>query len=103
MEKYPKFVIEDNSLIMSNVQYHKHMVTDPTKVNGGGWFRWLRMEDKDILIFYGDSTDFGKAKIEDIKRCVEEDKVYTNTSKQNSIAKNHKIAYFTDTELIYLN
>lgn len=100
MDLFPKFIIEDGSLIIAKVSYHKDIATDEKKVKGGGWFRWS--EDKTTLIFYGESNDFGKAKIEDIKACIKAGNMFSNKHKNRSLM-GYKFAYDTETELIDLS
>lgn len=95
---YPKFIIEDDRLIISKVTYHKDMVTNVEKVRGGGWFRYNA--DTKTFIFHGDSHDFGKAKMEDVARCVADDKVFTNRYSPRSIATDYKFAYDIGSEII---
>ena len=78
-----------------------NIVTDKTKVKGGGWFRFNR--EQNSFIFYGDSHDLGKASLEDIKSCVESDKVFRTKSKICSIANDFKFGYDTGSEIIWLN
>lgn len=96
---FPKFIIEDGNLILGKCSFHKDLVTDKEKVQGGGWFRFK----DDSFIFHGDSHEFGRAKLEDIQKAVEEDKVFTNSYLTHSIAKKHKFLYDTQSEIIELN
>lgn len=96
MELFSKFIIETDDelgdcLILSKVTYHKEMVTDKTKVKGGGMFYFD--SDNNTFVFSGESYDFGCAKIEDIKNCVENKNVYTNNALCFSIADKHKFCY----------
>lgn len=100
MEKFSKFIIEDDKLILGKVTYHKELVTDKDKVKGGGWFKFIYNEN--VLIFSGESHDFGKAKFEDIKRCVENRQVYDRSLRRN-ISSRFNFAYDTGTEVIPLN
>jgi len=104
MDIYPKFILEVDDeqglcLIISKCTYHKELVTDETKVRGGGWFT---IKDK-VMTFYGDSSDFGEAKLEDIKEAIDNDNVYTNPYLTDSIAKDYKFMYRTKTEVITFN
>jgi hypothetical protein len=99
-EVYPKFIVEDGDLIISKVTYHREMATDVSKVKGGGWFKYD--EKTNTFTFSGESFDFGKAKIEDIEKCVNEGRVYTNRSRTHSIAAKHKFAYDFGSEIIEL-
>lgn len=97
----PKYIIEDGNLIISKCVFHKDIVTDKEKVQGGGWFK-LDYENR-TFTFYDDSHDFGKAKLEDVKKAVLEGKVYTNNRLTHSIATQFKFLYNTGSELIPLN
>lgn len=100
VDVFPKFIIEDGKLIISKATYHKELVTDKEKVKGGGWFRWN--EDKSMIIFFGSSDDFGPAKLEDIKACVESKEVYSNIYATHSIADMTEFGYDTGTDVIKL-
>lgn len=102
MDVFPKFIIEDNKLIISKCTYHKELVTDKEKVQGGGWFIYDHKFKSFTL--YGSSHDFGEATIENIKKCILDDNVFTNTYLTHSIANKYKFIYKTDSnELIDLN
>jgi hypothetical protein len=78
MDVFPKFIIETDDelgdcLIIGKCTYHKQMVFNKLKVKGGGW--WTKKDNTFIL--YGQSEDFGPAKLEDIKSIVENKKVYS--------------------------
>lgn len=97
---YPKFIIQGNSLILSKVTYHKELLDGSEQIKGGGRFRFNK--DENSFTFYGDSFDFGQAKFDDIKACVEAGHVYSNKFKTHSIADEHKFYYDTGTERIEL-
>jgi len=100
MDVYPKFIIEDGDLIIGKVAYHKHLATDPTKVIGGGWYIY---RDKEKSFTFSDSsTDFGKAYMDDIKKCVDEGKVWLRDMTHNITTK-FDFYYDTGTERIKLN
>lgn len=101
MDVFPKFIIEDDSLILSKVTYHRHLMTDRTKVRGGGWYNYDN--DSKTFTFFGKSEEFGKATIDDIKKCIDSGNVYTNKSKMFDKSKDFKFLYATDTEYIELN
>ena len=71
---HPKFIIEDDSLILSKVTFHRNLVTDKNKVRGGGWF--IYNDTHKVFIFHGKSMEFGAADMEDIKKCIESGNVY---------------------------
>jgi len=101
MEKFPKFIIEDGKLILMKVTYHKEIVTDATKVKGGGWFRYLQFSD--MFVFSGSSEDFGTAKFDDIKQCVVGGNVFSHKMLHRNISDKHNFGYDTGTEIIQIN
>ena len=100
MEKYPKFIIEGESLILMKVTFHKEIATDTTKVRGGGWYKFLN--DKNMIVFYGESHDFGKSTLEDIKKCIENGNVFCDKWKHKNIIDRHSFGYDTGSEIIEL-
>lgn len=87
MEKFSKFIIQSDSLIMAKVTYHKELVIDHTSVKGGGWF--VYNHDNKSFTFHGESHDYGKASIENIKKCVEEKKVYTDIHLHRNVSNQY--------------
>ncbi len=105
MDVFPKFIIETDAelgdcLIIAKCAYHHQLVTDKTQVKGGGWWR-LNLETN-TFILNGDSHDFGKAKIEDIKSCIEKGNVFTNKSCMFQIADKHNFSYDMSCEIVEL-
>lgn len=93
---FPKFIIETDEqegdcLIVAKCTYHKQLATDISKVKGGGW--WTLDRDNSIFTLYGDSQDFGIAKIEDIASCVRSKKVFSNASLLHNLTENFKFQY----------
>jgi hypothetical protein len=86
---HPKFIIEDGNLIISRCNFHKDIVCEEEKVKGGGWFKIKNGE----ITFYGSSDDFGAASLEDIKKCVEEGRVYSNYTCTHSIINKYNFLY----------
>ena len=101
MDLFPKYIIEDNNLILSKVGLHKELVTNDDLVKGGGWFRMNN--DTKTFTFHGESFQYGRASLEDVKMCIEADKVFTNKHRTHSIANDFKFVYDTQSELIPLN
>lgn len=102
MDIFPKFIIEDGNLIISKCTYHYQLATNKNNVKGGGWYEFDFNEK--VFTFYGESSDFGIADIEDIKKAINSDRVYTNPMKIYSIAKKYKFRYkFNDDKIIELN
>jgi hypothetical protein len=96
MDAFPKFIIETidqegDCLIIAKCTYHKQLVGDATKVKGGGW--WDFDFENSFFILYGDSNDFGRAKIEDIMDCIQRKKVFRNKSLLSNITDDFKFKY----------
>ena len=73
-----KFIIEideDNNYIlkMGNVDMHSELVSFATTPIGGGHY-YIDLENKKIYL-YGESYKYGKVKIEDLKKVVEQDNI----------------------------
>lgn len=86
---YPKFIVEGNNLIIAKVTYHKDLVTDKEQVKGGGWWRLKG----DMMILHGTSFDFGTAKAEDIKACIDAGNVFSDQYMIQNIADQFGFAY----------
>lgn len=86
---FPKFIVVDDCLYMGKVTFHKQLANEGDKVKGGGWFTYN--SDDQSFTLYGDSHDFGRAKIEDIQACVDKGNVGENYSKNRHA--NHKFYY----------
>lgn len=103
MDVFPKFIIETDDelgdcLIICKSTYHSDLVTNKEKVKGGGWFNF---KDETFTLF-GESHEFGKATIEDIKQCIENGNVFSNPSVVYSISGKYNFKYNTGTEIIEL-
>lgn len=99
MEAYPKFIIETDDqegdcLIIGKCTYHKQLVTDKTKVRGGGW--WNFNDNKTEIHLYGKSEDFGYAKFEDILNCIKNKKVFSSSVLVRNISDRYKFFYRND-------
>lgn len=76
MFKNSKFIIVNDCLYLGRVNYHKDLIVleDKNDVKGGGWFEqdnnWM------LISFHGTSEDFGSPKLEDIKKCIEDKKIF---------------------------
>ena len=96
MDTFPKFIIETydqngDCLIIANCTYHKQLATDVSKIKGGGW--WTLDRENSVFTLYGDSQDFGKAKIEDIIFCVQNKKVFSSKSLVRNLTERFKFQY----------
>jgi hypothetical protein len=100
MDVFCKFIIEGDALIIGKVTYHYQLVNKKEDVKGGGWFRYG--PEGRHLILYGSSEDFGKASLEDIRHCVENDEVYSSKFHIRCMDDFH-YSYDTGTEIIPLS
>lgn len=73
MEKLPKWIIEDDTLIIGKCYFHKDLANDIDNVKGGGWFYFDGA--KDGICLYGTSDQFGSTNLEQVKKCLESGKV----------------------------
>ena len=94
---FPKFVIEDGDLIIANCTYHMEIIKEKANVRGGGF--WHRANN--LFIFSGKSFQFGAAKIEDIKACIENKRVFLGTKRKNNVSESG-FAFDTGSEIITL-
>lgn len=111
MEKFPKFLIVNDTLYFMKVVYHHEIakyVLDLSSLEeqrkhtkGGGWFRYD--DETKTFIFKDESYDFGKAKLEDIKSCFERGRVYNSHYEHREVIGVYNFAYDTGTELITLS
>lgn len=97
---FPKFIVEGDCLVIAKCTFHKQLVNIKENVKGGGW--WRMNEETKTIIFNGQSEDFGKASIEDIKACIEKKNVFTNKYNTHSIADDFNFSYDTGSEIIEL-
>lgn len=96
MDVFPKFIIETDDqegdcIILAKCTYHKQLATDHSKVKGGGW--WTLDRESSVFVLYGDSTDFGRARLEDIAHCVRNGKVFSSASLSRNLAVDFKFRY----------
>ncbi len=96
MDVFPKFIIETDEqegdcLIVAKCTYHKQLVTDLTKVKGGGW--WTLDRENSIFTLQGDSYDLGRAKIEDIASCVQRKKVFSSPTLTRNYTDEFRFQY----------
>jgi hypothetical protein len=100
---YPKFIIETTDelgdcLIISKCSYHKQLAYDISKIKSGGWWN---LKDN-TFILKGESHEFGKAKLDDIKKCIENGNVFTNYTLTNSIVDKYNFKYDDGCEIIFI-
>lgn len=106
MDVFQKFIIEKDSeegdyLVLAKCTYHKQLAYNKDNVIGGGW--WELDRENFVFILYGESTDFGKAEVEDIKRCVKNKQVFTSIAKAKNLTDNFIFKYrVSDNQMIDL-
>jgi len=61
---YPKFIINNNEIIVGFVEFHIDLARNHELTIGGGW--WYLDRKNNILYLYGDSQEFGKVTIDDV-------------------------------------
>jgi hypothetical protein len=99
---HSKFIVEDGDIIIGRVDFHKKLVTDKSKVRGGGMYRMNH--DKKEIVLSGMSYEFGSPDLSDIRNAVENDRVFTNPVRINSIANDFKFIWIEiDGERFELN
>jgi len=82
------------------VKNHRDIATNSSKVIGGGSFIFDNSTNSYTL--YGESYEFGAAKIEDIKKCIEDGKVYTNVKLIHSITDKNYFSFYNGSKIIEL-
>jgi hypothetical protein len=100
---YPKFIVEDDRLIIAKCTYHKQLAIDESKIKGGGMWR-MNLDDR-IITLDGNSRshDFGHVSFEDIKNCVKLGKVYFDKYETRNVLDEFTLKYDTGSETIILN
>ena len=93
--------MEDGHLVLGKVEYHKALVTDKEKVQGGGQFRF-DLEKRECL-FFAESHDYGRCKMEDVKKAVEEGKVWTSMIGGRNISEDFTFKFDRQSEIVTLN
>lgn len=90
---FPKFIVEERGgslvLIISKCTYHKQLVTDKVKVKGGGW--WSLKET--VFTLSGTSYEFGGVSIEDLKGCIVNRRVFSNTRLSRNLSEKHSFQF----------
>lgn len=91
MDVFPKFIVEGNNLIIAKCTYHEQLVTNKEQVRGGGW--WKFDAETKTYTLYGDSFDFGRADVEDIKKCIEAGNVWSDKNEIRNITDRYSYQY----------
>ena len=94
MDILNKFIIEGERIILGKVTHHSELMQTDNKQNviGGGFC--LYDYERKTFIFFGSSSEFGKAKIQDIKPVIFNNKVYTDAVVLNDrLLSKHKFNF----------
>ncbi len=96
MDVFPKFIIEKDRelgmfLVIGKATFHKQLAHTKENVVSGGW--WAFDKESNTFTLSDKSEDFGMARVEDIKTCIERGHVYTNWTCENSLADKHNFNY----------
>ena len=100
MKLFPKFIIEEENMILRIVKNHRDLATNASNVKGGGSYIFDSKTNSYTL--YGESYEFGAAKIEDIKKCIEDGKVYINNILTCLITDKNNFSYYNGSKIIEL-
>lgn len=100
MKLFPKFIIEEENMILKIVKNHRDIATNALKVKGGG--NYIFDSDTNSYTLYGESYEFGAAKFEDIKKCIEDGKVYSNVELTHSITDKNNFSFYNGSKIIEL-
>lgn len=96
---YPKFIIEGDTLTLGKCTFHRDLAIEKEEVTGGGLYNFSS-STKTFKLF-GDSYEFGRAQLKNIKHCFDVKKVYTGA---HNITQDFKFEYETESgEIILLN
>lgn len=79
-----KWIINENRLVLGNVPFHFNLASSHKNTKGGG--RYYYEKESNTLILFGESGDFGKAKLEDVKNSKKEGCfIYENETKESEL------------------
>lgn len=88
---HSKFIVENGDIIIGKVEFHKELVTDKSKVRGGGLFQLS--DDKKTILFFGKSFDFGEPHEEELIEAVKNKRVFANPLRIHHITDKHKFIW----------
>lgn len=94
MELYPKYIVEDDTLVFSKARYHKELAIDKTKVKGGGWFKYISKTK--TFEFSLDSHDFGRASLEEVQACFKAKQVFGSELRIDDISEKFNFIYISE-------
>lgn len=72
---FPKWIVEDDSLIIGKCTNHHQLAVNPTRIKGGGW--WHMAPEANIILLYGSSADYGYAPIDAVAEAIQAQKAGT--------------------------
>jgi len=96
MDVFPKFVVVRDEeeggpcIIIAKCTYHRELVTDVTKVMGGGW--WTLDRDNKCFTLYGESDEFGKVSDDVLMDCILSRRIFTNKSLFSKIREDYTVS-----------
>ena len=103
----PKFIVENEPseglfMIVAKCTYHKQLAFDVKNVRGGGW--WTLDREQNIFTLNGESHDFGRASMDDIKQCVQSKRVFSSYSQIRNLTDEFTFKYkFEDGEIFNIS
>lgn len=87
---YPKYIIEDDCLIIGRVYRHHQLADNKENVKGGGLWHY---NDDTTIVLMGRSTDFGSPRIDDVRAAVEAGNVYSNRAKTHKVLQDKSFVF----------
>jgi len=97
----PKYIIQNNRVVIGKVAYHKDLITGKIGVQGGGMF--IINHKEATLLLYGDSYKLGPPDMDALKKAVKNWKIYTNKSCKVLLDDKFTISIKTRDGIITLN
>ena len=87
---FPKWIFEDDFIVIRKCTFHKDIVENIPDVRGGGLFYFHR--DTNTFILYGSSHDFGKANPEAVQRAIADGR-YGRFIGDEAYSRRHKAVF----------
>lgn len=75
METFAKYILINNEIRMSHTPYHKFLLMNNEHTCDGGGMVDVFPKDK-LIMFYGQSVDFGKADIHKVQKIFENNREF---------------------------
>jgi hypothetical protein len=74
MDVFPKFIVEDDCLVIGKCTFHKQLAISYDHVKGGGIWKWDK--ENSTFTLSGESHDFGAASADAIRACIKAGNVF---------------------------